>query len=84
LLAAGYGATRPMASVGYREVAQVLSTGLDIDVRLLSDDIARATRIFARRQLTWLREQPVTWLHFADPAATEGALNDVRAWLRTD
>ena len=28
----------------------------------LEGSITRATRVFARRQRTWLREQPVTWL----------------------
>jgi tRNA dimethylallyltransferase len=37
-----------------------------IDGRLqaeaLPDAIVRATRIFVRRQRTWLRDEPVTWV----------------------
>lgn len=33
-----------------------------VDENLLLDAIARKTRIFARRQRTWLRDEPVLWL----------------------
>ncbi|HVU03105.1 MAG TPA: tRNA (adenosine(37)-N6)-dimethylallyltransferase MiaA [Polyangiaceae bacterium] len=61
LAAAGYRDTRPMQSVGYREVLAALDAGA-LDRALLAESIVRATRIFARRQRTWLREQPVLWL----------------------
>jgi tRNA dimethylallyltransferase len=62
LLAEGFGAARAMGSVGYKQVAQALSAGTTLDLEALADDVRRATRVFARRQRTWLREQPVTWL----------------------
>lgn len=62
LLDDGFGAARAMGSVGYRQVAQALGAGTALDLDALADEVRRATRVFARRQRTWLREQPVTWL----------------------
>jgi tRNA dimethylallyltransferase len=60
LLDEGYGGARAMSSVGYREVrAAVQGTLPDAD---LPAAIVRATRIFARRQRTWLGREPITWL----------------------
>ncbi len=61
LVRAGYRSARAMGSVGYRQLAEALEQG-DVDPRSLLDRIVRATRIFARRQRTWLREEPVEWL----------------------
>ena len=62
LLAAGFGQARVMSSVGYRQVAEALAAGSVSDEAALAEAIARATRVFARRQRTWLRDQPVEWL----------------------
>ncbi len=62
LLAAGYGATRAMGAVGYKQIAAALGSGAPFDQAALELSIVRATRVFARRQRTWLREQPVEWL----------------------
>jgi tRNA dimethylallyltransferase len=62
LLADGLGHARAMGSVGYKQVAQALGAGTPLDLVALADEIRRATRVFARRQRTWLRDQPVTWL----------------------
>lgn len=60
LLAAGYGAARPMGAVGYREVrAYVQGELAEGD---LAAAIVRSTRVFARRQRTWLRDQAVTYV----------------------
>ena len=60
LTARGYGEARAMGAVGYREVK------MHLDGRLAKDDLAasivRATRIFARRQRTWLNHVDVSWL----------------------
>lgn len=62
LLRRGFGETRPMASVGYRQVAlAVQATDAPSRAELLQE-VVKVTRIFARRQRTWLREQPVHWL----------------------
>jgi tRNA dimethylallyltransferase len=62
LIAAGFGTARAMASVGYRQIAEAIAAGTVGDEAALADAIVRATRVFARRQRTWLRDQPVEWL----------------------
>ncbi len=61
LLAAGFESARGLSSVGYRQIVDALRGGA-IDESALEASIVRATRIFARRQRTWLRDQPVEWL----------------------
>lgn len=65
LLDAGHGDARAMGSVGYAEVRAHLEGKLSRDE--LRDAIVRATRVFARRQRTWLNGAPhpdarVEWL----------------------
>ncbi|MEO7033780.1 MAG: tRNA (adenosine(37)-N6)-dimethylallyltransferase MiaA [Polyangiaceae bacterium] len=62
LLARGFGSTRPFAAVGYKQVALALQAGKAPNLAELELLIYRATRIFARRQRTWLRDQPIEWL----------------------
>jgi tRNA dimethylallyltransferase len=64
LTARGFGGTRAMASVGYRQVRDALrdAASMPVDEEKLIDTVYRATRVFARRQRTWLRDQPVEWL----------------------
>jgi tRNA dimethylallyltransferase len=62
LLAQGFGDARAMGSVGYRQVREALAAGTASDQAALADAMVRATRVFARRQRTWLRDQPVEWL----------------------
>jgi tRNA dimethylallyltransferase len=56
LLRAGYGSARAMATVGYKQVAQALAKSRAAGPEL-APEIVRATRVFARRQRTWLREE---------------------------
>jgi tRNA dimethylallyltransferase len=63
LLAQGYSSARAMESVGYRQIAEALAARTPAPGRdELEERIYRATRVFARRQQTWLRDQPVRWL----------------------
>lgn len=69
LLAAGYGQSRAMGAVGYRQLREHLERAAPDAPNLdpthlpgLVEEVWRATRVFARRQRTWLRDQPVTWL----------------------
>ncbi len=59
LRAAGFGASRALQSVGFAEI------GAHIDGALpeahLAEMILRATRVFARRQRTWLKKANVRW-----------------------
>jgi tRNA dimethylallyltransferase len=57
----GYAGARAMASVGYRQVNEALESGAPIDLESLIDQVVRTTRVFARRQRTWLRDEPVEW-----------------------
>jgi tRNA dimethylallyltransferase len=60
LIDRGYGETRAMGSVGYKEVhAHVTGT---LPREALLDAIVQSTRIFVRKQRTWLRSAPVEWL----------------------
>lgn len=58
LLAQGYADTRAMGAVGYKQFRE---HGCAPRAELALA-IVRATRVFARRQRTWLRDQPVEWL----------------------
>lgn len=58
----GFANTRPMDSVGYRQVAHALRQPTFPQEQDLCEEIVRVTRIFARRQRTWLRNQPVQWM----------------------
>ncbi len=62
LIERGYGESRPMSSVGYTQVKAAVDAGGPIDHEQLAQAIAQVTRVFSRRQRTWLREQPVDWL----------------------
>lgn len=60
LIDRGYGEARAMGSVGYKEVRAYLAGTLPREA--LRDTIVQSTRIFARKQRTWLRSAPVEWL----------------------
>jgi len=60
LVARGFGGARAMGSVGYAQIRSVIDGTLPRE--RLGESIVRATRVFARRQLTWLSHADVTWL----------------------
>jgi tRNA dimethylallyltransferase len=49
-----------MGSVGYRQVLDHVEGRLSREE--LGTRIERATRIFARRQRTWVRDVPTSWI----------------------
>lgn len=60
----GMGATARQA-LGYR---QVLDAGEDAEAGQVRDEIVRATKRFARRQLSWFRADPrIRWFEASDP-----------------
>lgn len=81
LVARGFLESRAMNSVGYRQLAAAIDGGVPIDESALVSEVVRVTKIFARRQRTWLREQPVRWLD-ANEASHAEALDRVSAELR--
>lgn len=60
LVARGYGDARAMHSVGYAEVYAHVTGALPREG--LHEAIVQSTRIFARKQRTWLKSAPVEWL----------------------
>ncbi len=60
LLRRGCGSARAMGSVGYAQVSAMIQGGLARED--LAEAIVRATRVFARRQRTWLRHADATVL----------------------
>lgn len=62
LVEAGYKAARAMGSVGYKQIHEAISADAPLEADALFDPIRRATRVFARRQRTWLRDEKVEWL----------------------
>jgi tRNA dimethylallyltransferase len=56
----GFGETRAMGAVGFKQIA--LSLEGKLPEAELEVAIVRATRVFARRQRTWLRDEAVTWV----------------------
>jgi tRNA dimethylallyltransferase len=74
LVRLGHRGARAMSSVGYRQVlAHVEGTLAESD---LGPAIDRATRVFARRQRTWLRDEPVHWLDPGDLRALKSLRPD--------
>lgn len=61
LLKSGYEGARAMGAVGYRQVRSAVEAEGHPDMAALTDEIVRATRVFARRQRTWLRDENVRW-----------------------
>jgi tRNA dimethylallyltransferase len=76
----GYQDTRAMASVGYREVNAALQQTSTPDQAQLALSVVQKTRVFARRQRTWLREQPVHWLTI-EQASTSAVAEQAQALL---
>jgi len=81
LVERGYGEARAMGSVGYRQIREALAAGTETDREGLADSIRRATRVFARRQRTWLRREPVEWL---EPDRALDELSGSRPWAGGD
>ncbi len=69
LVARGYGGARAMGSVGYRQIQEHLAGAIPAED--LAGAIVRATRVFVRRQRTWLRDEPVEWVA---PGAADAGL----------
>ncbi len=74
LLSSGFQGARAMGSVGYRQVRAAIEAGSEPDRAALFQSVRRATRTFARRQRTWLRDVDVQWL----------TLEGVSDWLRAN
>ena len=71
LLAMGYSPTlKPLQALGYKQLIQHLSGQCSVDEAI--QQIKRATRHYAKRQLTWFRGDPeFFWLHAEDDRELE-------------
>lgn len=81
LLAEGFDAGDPgMTATGYAEIIAVLRGETLLEVAL--DDIRRATRQYARRQLTWFRNQLPESAHWLDAMRPTEELTEeaIRIW----
>jgi tRNA dimethylallyltransferase len=65
LVERGYGEARAMGSVGYRQVRAFLGTAPEArpSHEALLQEIVRGTRVFVRRQRTWLRDLKIQHIH---------------------
>ncbi len=72
LRSAGYGSARAMASVGYSQVCSSIDG--ELAAAELETAIVRATRVFARRQRTWLNHAEVTWVGRGDAGESSDAV----------
>jgi tRNA dimethylallyltransferase len=71
-LMAKYGATaRPLSSIGYKQVVQLLKGELSPDAAVAA--VQQAHRNYAKRQMTWFRREPqVSWISgFGDEAGVQ-------------
>ncbi len=62
----------PMQGIGYRELVQVVQDTMTLDEAI--PVIQQRTRNFARRQLTWLRKEPVEWVEAGEATGALGAV----------
>jgi tRNA dimethylallyltransferase len=77
--------TRPLSSIGYKQVVQLL-TGV-IDREATVDAVQQAHRNYAKRQMTWFRREPdVSWIQgFGDQGeAVHQAVALVRRGIESD
>lgn len=84
LIERGYGDTRAMDAVGYRQMRDVVRAERDLGDGDLIEEIVRVTRIFARRQRTWLRDEPVVHVPRAaltEDESLESVVDEARAFL---
>ncbi len=73
LLEAGFrGALTAAQAIGYKELVPVIERSTPLDEAV--DDIKRASRRYAKRQLTWFRADPrVQWVDVSDMSVAEAA-----------
>ncbi len=71
---------RALGAVGYREMVRHVCDGVSLEQTARA--IERSTRIYARRQRTWLRNEPGDrWLTHADEVLADEGLARLQAFL---
>lgn len=84
LLDAGYrDAVTATQAIGYKELVPVIEQGADADAAI--EAIKRASRRYAKRQLTWFRADPrIQWLDVTGLSAAERASSALRLLESTE
>ncbi len=84
LLDAGYrDAVTATQAIGYKELVPVIEQGADADAAI--EAIKRASRRYAKRQLTWFRADPrIRWLDVTGLSATERTSSALRLLESTE
>jgi tRNA dimethylallyltransferase len=79
LLAAGVSAeAHALQAIGYRELVRHLHGELSLTEA--REEIVRATRRYAKRQMTWFRARPeIRWIDLPNAEGIEGVLRDAEA-----
>jgi len=72
-------AHQAMQAIGYRHLLAALERGGDLAPVVA--DIKRDTRRYAKRQLTWFRREPMTWLEWSAPAEFDAAVQRIEQSL---
>ena len=65
-----------MQAIGYRQVVDYLHGRLSLPETI--DLVKVRTRQYAKRQLTWFRRQPVTWIELAGASDPAAVVADIR------
>jgi tRNA dimethylallyltransferase len=74
---------RRLEAVGYRQARLFLTGSLAEDAALLA--MQRATRAYAKRQLTWFRREPAaTWVHVSGWSWVESLADEILRRLAAD
>lgn len=80
ILAMGYAPQlKPLRSIGYREIAELLLGARERGK--LAEDIARRTRHFAKRQITWFRKHPAIFR--TEPEQPQKIVERAEIFLKT-
>jgi tRNA dimethylallyltransferase len=85
LIARGYEKARAMDAVGYRQVREAVLSDEAVSDEELLQRVTQVTRIFARRQRTWLRDEAQTKLKSSALTDSDALLKwaeDVSAWAK--
>ena len=72
-------AHQAMQAIGYRHLLAYLAEGGDW--AQVVADIKRDTRRYAKRQLTWFRREPATWLEWSGPAEFDAVVRTMAQTL---
>ncbi len=71
---------KPLQTLGYKQVVGYLAGDHDLDVAISLTK--KATRNYAKRQLTWFRRDPgIKWFMLQDQAGTGSIVNEIAQFI---